>query len=207
MSRLRRNGLLALAACVGLILLASPAQGAFHLMKIREVKPGGASNSYVELQMWTGGQNAVSGHEITLYAANGTVADSFTMNSNVSQGGSQRTVLIAYVLCGALAWRPHLWLVSEAGGGKSWVLDNIVRPALRALALQVQSKTTEAGLRRTNAVTAPIAAPAASRPANLGTRLRATFVSSVRVRLRTRRVASRTRSFVGATAALTPPAA
>jgi putative DNA primase/helicase len=46
-----------------------------------------------------------------------------------------------------MAWRPHLWLISEAGGGKSWVLDNLVKPLLRSLALQVQSKTTEAGIR------------------------------------------------------------
>ena len=55
-------------------------------------------------------------------------------------------IMVALV-CGAMAWRPHLWLVSEAGGGKSWVLDNIVKPLLRGLALQVQSKTSEAGIR------------------------------------------------------------
>jgi putative DNA primase/helicase len=55
--------------------------------------------------------------------------------------------IVAAMLCGAMAWRPHLWLVSEAGGGKSWVLDNIIKPTLRAMAVQVQSKTTEAGIR------------------------------------------------------------
>lgn len=50
-------------------------------------------------------------------------------------------------VCGAMPWRPHLWITSEAGGGKSWVLENIIRPLLGSLALQVQSKTTEAGLR------------------------------------------------------------
>jgi putative DNA primase/helicase len=51
------------------------------------------------------------------------------------------------MVCGSMAWRPHLWLISEAGGGKSWVLDNLVKPLLSSLALQVQSKTTEAGIR------------------------------------------------------------
>jgi putative DNA primase/helicase len=50
-------------------------------------------------------------------------------------------------VCGALPWRPHLWLSSEAGAGKTWVLDNIVKPVLGPVALKVQSKSTEAGIR------------------------------------------------------------
>jgi putative DNA primase/helicase len=52
-------------------------------------------------------------------------------------------------VCGAMPWRPHLWISSEAGGGKSWTLDNIIKPIVGPIALQVQSKTTEAGLRQT----------------------------------------------------------
>lgn len=55
--------------------------------------------------------------------------------------------LVAASVCGAMPWRPHLWITSEAGGGKSWVLDNLVRPILGGLALRVQSKTSEAGIR------------------------------------------------------------
>jgi putative DNA primase/helicase len=55
--------------------------------------------------------------------------------------------LVIAPVCGALAWRPHIWITSEHGAGKTWVLDNIVKPTLGAIALQVQSKTTEAGLR------------------------------------------------------------
>ncbi len=51
-------------------------------------------------------------------------------------------------ICGALAWRPHLWLVGESGSGKSWIQENIVQAALSGIALAVQSKTTEAGLRQ-----------------------------------------------------------
>lgn len=51
-------------------------------------------------------------------------------------------------ICGALRWRPHFWLIGEAGSGKSWVTDNIVRQMLGGIALAVQSKTTEAGVRR-----------------------------------------------------------
>ena len=52
-------------------------------------------------------------------------------------------------VCGAMPWRPHLWITSEPGGGKSWVLDNILKPSIGPLALEVQSKTTEAGIRQT----------------------------------------------------------
>jgi putative DNA primase/helicase len=55
--------------------------------------------------------------------------------------------IVAAMVCGAMPWRPHLWITSEAGGGKSWVMANIIRPMLADLALSVQGKTTEAGLR------------------------------------------------------------
>lgn len=55
--------------------------------------------------------------------------------------------LVVAPVCGALPWRPHLWLTSEAGGGKSWVLDNIIAPILRGFAVAVASKTTEPALR------------------------------------------------------------
>lgn len=52
-------------------------------------------------------------------------------------------------ICGALAWRPHVWLTGPAGSGKTWVMDRIARPLFGALGLAVQSETTEAGLRQT----------------------------------------------------------
>ncbi len=55
---------------------------------------------------------------------------------------------VCALVCGAMPWRPHLWLVSEAGKGKSWVEDNILSPILGGLALRVQGKTSEAALRR-----------------------------------------------------------
>jgi putative DNA primase/helicase len=51
-------------------------------------------------------------------------------------------------VCGALPWRPHIWLTGESGSGKTWTLDNIIRMALGQIALEVQSKTTEAGIRQ-----------------------------------------------------------
>lgn len=52
-------------------------------------------------------------------------------------------------VCGALRWRPHIWVTGGAGSGKSWIMRNIVRELLGETALQVQGDTTEAGLRQT----------------------------------------------------------
>lgn len=51
-------------------------------------------------------------------------------------------------VCGALKWRPHLWLTAQRGAGKTWVQDNIMAPVLGAAALVVQGSTTEAGIRQ-----------------------------------------------------------
>jgi putative DNA primase/helicase len=52
-------------------------------------------------------------------------------------------------VCGALPWRAHLWLTAGAGGGKSWVVNNIILPLLAKTNINVQSATTEAGIRQT----------------------------------------------------------
>jgi putative DNA primase/helicase len=51
-------------------------------------------------------------------------------------------------ICGALKWRPHIWLTGGAGTGKSWIMRYVVRPMLGETALSVQSETTEAGIRQ-----------------------------------------------------------
>lgn len=55
--------------------------------------------------------------------------------------------IVSALIGGALAWRPHLWLLAEGGSGKSWVMENIARPLLGDLAVILQGKTTEAGIR------------------------------------------------------------
>ena len=52
-------------------------------------------------------------------------------------------------VCGALNWRPHIWLTGAAGTGKSWVFKHLVRRLLGETALAVQGETSEAGLRQT----------------------------------------------------------
>ena len=51
-------------------------------------------------------------------------------------------------ICGALSWRPHLWLTASAGSGKSAILDRFLGPLLESLALWPEGNTTEAFIRQ-----------------------------------------------------------
>lgn len=51
-------------------------------------------------------------------------------------------------LCGALKWRPHVWLTGGAGCGKSTVL-NFVHELLAGIDLYAQGNSSEAGIRQT----------------------------------------------------------
>lgn len=51
-------------------------------------------------------------------------------------------------ICGVLAWRPHVWVNGPSGSGKTWLINNILDPLVGRFALQVQSATTEAGIRQ-----------------------------------------------------------
>ncbi len=53
------------------------------------------------------------------------------------------------VICGALKWRPHIWVTGSKGTGKTWILENIIKPTVGGAALGVVSSTTEAGIRQT----------------------------------------------------------
>lgn len=52
-------------------------------------------------------------------------------------------------ICGALDWRPHIWLTAGAGSGKSAILDRYIAPLLGDMSLHVAGNTSEAGLRQT----------------------------------------------------------
>lgn len=51
-------------------------------------------------------------------------------------------------ICGALSWRPHVWITAQRGAGKSWIQDHIIEPLLGPAAMMVQGSTTEAGIRQ-----------------------------------------------------------
>ena len=52
-------------------------------------------------------------------------------------------------ICGALRWRPHIWLTGGAGSGKSTVLNRFAHHLMGGLDLFVQGNSTEAGIRQT----------------------------------------------------------
>lgn len=88
----------AVAVAVSLCAGAAPAFATFHLMQIREVYPGSAAApeaEYVELQMWSGGQNHVEGHVLRSYDAGGTVSGTSTFPHDVANGANQSTLLLA----------------------------------------------------------------------------------------------------------------
>lgn len=94
--RIRRRARAGIAAAVAAALaltLPAAASASFHLIKVREVFAGGSANtSFVEVQMFAGGENFVSGHPLDIYTAGGGVT-SITPNGNVPNGQNQRTVL------------------------------------------------------------------------------------------------------------------
>lgn len=49
---------------------------------------------------------------------------------------------------GGLIWRPSIWITGGAGTGKTYIQHSIMAPVCGGMALRVQSKTTEAGLRQ-----------------------------------------------------------
>ena len=51
-------------------------------------------------------------------------------------------------ICGALSWRPHVWITAQRGAGKSWIQNHIIDPLLGPSAMMVQGSTTEAGIRQ-----------------------------------------------------------
>lgn len=51
-------------------------------------------------------------------------------------------------LCGALAWRPHVWLTGGAGCGKTTVLSKYVRQLLQSVSVYAQGDSSEAGIRQ-----------------------------------------------------------
>ena len=52
-------------------------------------------------------------------------------------------------ICGALDWRPHIYLTGSRGTGKTYIVDKVIRRLIGDIGLAVQSATTEAGLRQT----------------------------------------------------------
>lgn len=51
-------------------------------------------------------------------------------------------------ICGALSWRPHIWVTGGAGTGKTWCVDNIISPMVGLMSLAIKGDTSAAGVRQ-----------------------------------------------------------
>lgn len=52
-------------------------------------------------------------------------------------------------VCGALHWRPHIWISGGAGSGKTTVMMDVVWRLIGVFATRFEGSTTEAGIRQT----------------------------------------------------------
>lgn len=55
--------------------------------------------------------------------------------------------MFSAIVCGAMKFRSHLYLIGQSGSGKSWLQDNIIKPIMGKMCIRISSKTTEAGIR------------------------------------------------------------
>jgi hypothetical protein len=113
----------------GLAVVAQPAHATFHEMKIREVFAGRADQPnahFVELQMYSSGQNFVSGKQVKVFSAAGSEVGSFTFPGSVPNGANQASILVgtpeiqtAFGIVPDLTMTP----VIAASGGKACFVD------------------------------------------------------------------------------------
>jgi putative DNA primase/helicase len=76
-----------------------------------------------------------------------TIADRFRWDVPASAFLLAGWVTLAPI-CGALRWRPHVWLTGGAGSGKSVILDRYVSVLLGDMRLVLVGSSTEAGIRQ-----------------------------------------------------------
>ena len=55
--------------------------------------------------------------------------------------------IFSAMVCGAMKFRSHLYLIGQSGSGKSWLQDHLIKPIMGKMCVHVSSKTTEAGIR------------------------------------------------------------
>lgn len=51
-------------------------------------------------------------------------------------------------ICGALKWRPHIWITGESGSGKSTIVDRFIHTFVLDSSVFAQGNSTEAGIRQ-----------------------------------------------------------
>lgn len=55
--------------------------------------------------------------------------------------------LVIAPICGALSFRPHVWITGEAESGKSTVMDKIIKPAIGNISVNLDGRSTEPKIR------------------------------------------------------------
>jgi hypothetical protein len=79
-------------------------------------------------------------------AAIKSIAESFRWETPASANLLLGWIVLAPV-CGALNWRPHIWITGGAGSGKTTILRDFIKPMLGGMFEGATGGTTEAGLR------------------------------------------------------------
>jgi hypothetical protein len=118
MRRLVLGGLLC-----GALLLPATAQGLYHDMRITEVRPDPADGDFIELQMFSPGQNLLTSHWVTIYGFNGDLDGNHQFTAPVPNGGNQRTVLVGEAGAPGSPDVVDDALNISAGGGAACYLD------------------------------------------------------------------------------------
>jgi hypothetical protein len=92
---MKRILIAAAVAVTGTLSVASTALATYHELKIREVYAGGGDQNadFIELQMYSAGQNQVFTKNVQVYNAVG-IATGYPLVSNATFGDNQRTILI-----------------------------------------------------------------------------------------------------------------
>jgi putative DNA primase/helicase len=75
-----------------------------------------------------------------------TIAERFRWEAPASANLLLGWIVLAPV-CGALKWRPHIWITGGAGTGKTTILGSFMKPLLGGMFEGATGGTTEAGLR------------------------------------------------------------
>ena len=114
-------------ALIATILSAAPARANFHLIKISEIFAGTAAQpeaQFVELRMYSGGQNQLATHSLVVYDETGLETARFTFTSAVPNGDDQAAVLLATpeaeTLFGVKADLAMTTSIVAAGGKVCW---------------------------------------------------------------------------------------
>jgi hypothetical protein len=154
-----------LAATISALLLQvwpAPAGATFHEMWVREIYAGSETSKesqYVELQMWSPGQNFVKGHVLKTYDAGGGVTSTNTFAGDVANGANQSTILLA-----TPAAEAEFGLTADNGLGNGKALD----PAGGAVCWEALDCVSWGGF--SGSLPGPAGSPAAAMPSGMALR-------------------------------------